>query len=151
MRRATFALALWAASMDQLTGRLQAAAQTPGSPPSEARPSRPFTSHPYTSALRGVANYQSCGANARPAQLRAVLARLRAIEAEAEAKGLAPTLAQLRHQLQLIRSIELVIPCYGGPRAALANAGQALNAFQLWVTDQPSASPLPPDGSPRPG
>ena len=107
--------------------------------PAEAlRPPAPrFTAHPYTSALSAEANYESCGAYARGAAVRALRASLRAGEAEAEAKGLGPTLTQLRRDYEAILAVSTMNACNGGPARALRDARHELGAFRAWVAAQP--------------
>jgi hypothetical protein len=100
-------------------------------------PAGPLAGHPYKDALGAVWNYGSCGANARRPAYIEVNSALRNIEAAAEAKGLGPTLARLRREYQQLLSVSLLVPCGGGPRAALAEARRALGAFRAWVADQP--------------
>ena len=100
-------------------------------------PAQRFAPHPYKSALGAVANYQSCGVHARAAAYREITAALRAIEAAAEAKGLAPTLERLRREYYELRAVSTMTACGGGARRALAGARRALAAFRTWVAEQP--------------
>jgi hypothetical protein len=100
-------------------------------------PAERFAAHPYKSALGAVANYQSCGALARAAAAREVATMLRALEAEAVAKGLGPILDRLRQEYQELLAVSTMTACGGGPRRALAGARAALADFRAWVEAQP--------------
>jgi hypothetical protein len=129
-----FAIAVWAfaAATDLPAQPARVPASVLG-PPAE-----PLAGHPYTSALGAVWNYQSCGAHARHAAHVEIDTRLRSIETAAEAKGLGPTLERLRQEYRQVLAVSTMTACGGGPRAALAGARRALEAFGHWGADQPA-------------
>lgn len=98
-----------------------------------------FASHPYTSAMGALANYQSCGVHVRAAAFAALDATFRESEAAARAKGLGPLLDELRRDYLALRAVSTMTACGGGPAAALRGAGTAVRAFQAWVAAQPAA------------
>ena len=100
-------------------------------------PAGPLAPHPYKSALGAVANYQSCGADAQRTFSVEINAELRSIESAAAAKGLGRVLPQLRREYQALLAVSTMTACGGGPRAALADARRALQAFRAWVAAQP--------------
>src|SRR3954453_3763041 len=131
-RRAPLTAAIAIAATVLGTGR--SAAQPARVPASQiGPPAGPLADHPYKSALGAAANYQSCGVNARRTSYLAIDAELHAIEAEAEAKGLGPTLARLRREYEALLAVSTMMACARGPAAALAGARRALEAFRAWV------------------
>jgi hypothetical protein len=97
-----------------------------------------FASHPYTSALDALANYQSCGVHARAAVFAELDRMFRESETAARAKGLGPMLDELRRDYQAMLAVSTRMACAGGPDAALAGARASVRAFQAWVAAQPS-------------
>jgi hypothetical protein len=108
---------------------LSAAAGAPAAPPNESS---------YRRALGTLWNYQACGVRARRAAYRSLAAELAAIERLARSKGLGPTLERLREEYNHMLAISLIMPCAGGPAAALARARLAMPAFRAWVEAQPA-------------
>ena len=98
----------------------------------------PLAGQPYKDALSSVWNYGSCGVHARRAANAEINDALRSIEAEAEAKGLGPTLERLRRELDALLAVSTMMPCARGAPAALAEARRALAAFRAWVAEQPA-------------
>jgi hypothetical protein len=96
------------------------------------------TSHPYTSALDAVANYESCGADARAALVAAMMRELRALESRARAKGLGPELDRVRRDYEAMLAVSTRTACGWGPVRALAGARGALADFRAWVAAQPA-------------
>jgi hypothetical protein len=88
---------------------------------------------PYPYALGAVANYQSCGVNARPGAVRSLNAGLRAGEAAARAKGFGPMLDQLRAEYQAMLAVSTTMACALGPSGALKHAREAVSNFRRWV------------------
>src|SRR4051812_23983553 len=80
-----------------------------------APPAGPLSPHPYKSALGAVWNYHSCGVNARYGAYVEITARLRSIEAAAEAKGLGPALVRLREEYQALLAVSTMMACVHGP------------------------------------
>ena len=130
---ALIALALFASGIGQ------AMAVRPGHAP--APPVGHLDEYTYERALSAVWNFQSCGTRARPAAQAALAAELQSLEAMARAKGLEPVLERVRSEYQRLLSVALIMPCAGGPAAALARARQALTAFRAWVAAQPQTPP----------
>jgi hypothetical protein len=98
-----------------------------------------FASHPYTSALDALANYQSCGVHARAAVFAELDRMFRESETAARAKGLGPLLDELRRDWQALLAVSTRMACAGGPAPALAGARNAVRAFHTWVAAQPDA------------
>ena len=133
--RARFAIALALSA----GGIGQAMAAQPGHAP--APPAVHLDEYSYERALSGVWNFQSCGTRGRPADHAALAAELQSLESMARAKGLGPVLERVRSEYQRLLSVALIMPCAGGPAAALARAHVALSAFRAWVAAQPQMPP----------
>jgi hypothetical protein len=131
--RVGIALALFASGIGH------ALAAQPGHAP--APPARHLDEYTYQRALSAVWNFQSCGTRGRPAAHAALDAELQSLEAMARAKGLGPLLERVRSEYQRMLSVALIMPCAGGPAAALARAHQALAAFRAWVAAKPQMPP----------
>jgi hypothetical protein len=117
-----------------------AAAQAPTAPSHAASPAHVrFASHPYTSALDALTNYQSCGADLRVAAFAELDRALRDSVTAARAKGLGPLLDELRRDYRALLAVSTRTACGGGPACALASARTAVRAFQAWVAAEPLA------------
>lgn len=102
----------------------------PGGAPAERL--RPLDEQTYRSALAGLASYQSCGRDA--AQLAALSAQLRSIEAAARAKGLGPRLDRVRqHYMDMLAVSIMRAACERGPVPPLVQARRTMADFQAWV------------------
>jgi ketosteroid isomerase-like protein len=113
-------------------------AAQPRAAPAAPRPAGLPDEYSYRGALGGLWNYRSCGVHARAADYQALAAELRSIESLARSKGLGPTLERVRDEYNRQLAISLLMPCGGGPVAALAGARRAMAVFRTWAEQAPA-------------
>lgn len=133
MLAAAVALSLLAQAGAERVGAQPGGAGAPG-----VAPYVRFGAHPYRSALEALAGLEMCGTRTEVAELPILTAKFHAIEALAVSRGLGSTLEQIRRDYLALLAISSRAPCVRGSRPALGPARQAIDAFRIWVADEPA-------------